>query len=296
MDFYAQSDLASESYQGLKKPPVGADHSVEERFGFAVDRLEIKNDEAAHALGKPCGHYVTIDCGSFHLLGDMEREKLAHLISEEICQMSAHLCGRTPDADFSVFVAGLGNSELTTDSIGPKTVQRLTATRHLREYEQGLYREIGCSSLSSLAPGVLGQTGIETLELLQGAVKYVSPDLILVIDALAARSPQRLSSTVQITDVGIVPGSGVGNHRAALTRKSMGVEVISIGIPMVINSATLVRDALFEAGFHEIEAPLQKVLETGKSFFVSAKECDTIAEVASNILARAISLTFTGGL
>lgn len=296
MDFRVRSDLACENYRDLKQPPKGVECTMEKLGRLTVSRLRIKDDEAAEELGKPCGSYVTVECGYFHLMGERDRALLVKLLTGEIRGMSERLCGHLPNAETNIFVAGLGNAEMTTDAIGPQTVRHLTATRHLREHERGLYRELGCASLSALAPGVLGQTGIETLELLRGAVAYVRPDLILVIDALAARSCERLASTVQISDVGIVPGSGVGNHRSAITRETMGVPVISLGVPTVVNSATLVWDALSEAGICEVGDSLQRVLKTGESFFVSPKECDVITKEASKILSEAISSAFIGGL
>ena len=141
---------------------------------------------------------------------------------------------------------------------------------------------------------MLGQTGIETLELLRGAVRSVRPNLVVVVDALAARSCSRLASTVQISDSGIVPGSGVGNYRAAITSETLGVPVIAIGVPTVVNSSTLVWDALKEAHIVEIGDELQAVLENGKSFFVSPKESDLISDAVSELLSDAISEAFIG--
>ena len=154
----------------------------------------------------------------------------------------------------------------------------------------------GCASLSAGAPGVLGQTGIETSELLRGAVQYVRPDVVIAVDALAARGCARLASTVQIADVGIEPGSGVGNHRTAVAHTTLGVPVISVGVPTVVNSATLVYDALQAAGIKNRDESLKKVLETGKSFFVSPKECDLICDRVSSLLADAIDIAFCGAL
>ena len=213
---------------------------------------------------------------------------------EKFCRLNETGVFRKPDPDFSVFVTGLGNAELTADALGPDTVSKLTATRHLREHELPLYREIGCSALSAFAPGVLGQTGIETLELLRGAVRSVKPDLVVAVDALAARSCKRLASTVQLSDAGIVPGSGVGNHRTAITADTLGVPVIALGVPMVVDSSTLVYDALQEAHIDDISDSLREVLENGRSFFVSPKESDVITRQVSELLARAISMAFVG--
>lgn len=296
MNEYNRSDLACESCLNCKELPKGAALHREEIGGFGVIRLSITTAEAAQILEKPCGKYVTIESGRLGLISREEGERLAYLIAGELRGISARLTGGAPDGDFEVLVAGLGNHELTADAIGPKTVGLLTATRHLREYENRLYRRLGCSSLSALAPGVLGQTGVEALELLQGALHFVHPDIVLLVDALAARSCDRLATTIQLSDVGISPGSGVGNHRRAITKEALGVPVISIGVPTVVNSATLVYDALWEAGIRETSDALKRVLENRKSFFVSPKECDVITQEVARILSRAIGLAFTAGL
>ena len=210
--------------------------------------------------------------------------------------MAKRLSGKEISPDFSVCVVGLGNRELTADALGPLVASRLTATRHLRREEDELYRSLKCCLLSSVTPGVLGQTGIETLELLRGTVGSVSPDLVIAVDALAARSGDRLASTVQISDTGICPGSGVGNHRAELSKKTLGVPVISLGIPTVIYSSTLVWDALREAGIEEAGESLHRILENRRSFFVTPKDCDCIVEAGARILSRAIALSFTSRL
>lgn len=296
MNFYARTDLACENCGDLKDLTEGAEWQTDHSGGFAISRLKIKTSDAERELGMSVGVYVTVECGKVTTMGDDTMERLSHILAGELRGMSERLTGKAADADFNVFVAGLGNAELTADAIGPKTVGQLTATRHLREHEEQLYGEIGCSSLSALAPGVLGQTGIETLELLRGAVRYVRPDVVLVVDALAARSCERLASTVQISDAGISPGSGVGNHRAAITRETLGVPVISLGVPTVVNSATLVYDALHEAGIDEIGESLRRVLESGRSFFVSPKESDVITAQLSRLLASAISRAFTASI
>ncbi len=295
MNIYERTDLACEIV-GQNIGEEGAYWSEDECGGFRVSRLRICTEQASKRLEKPIGTYVTVECGKIATLGDAACEALSEVLADELRNMAERLCGRAPDADFGVFVAGLGNAELTADAIGPKTVGFLTATRHLREHEGRLYREIGCSSLSALAPGVLGQTGIETLELLRGAVRYVKPDLVIVIDALAARSCERLAATVQISDAGIKPGSGVGNHRAAITKESLEVPVVVVGVPTVVNSSTLVWDALRNAGIEKISDPLRKVLENGRSFFVSPKESDVITEQFSRLLAASVSTAFTNGI
>ena len=293
---YTRSDLACECMPKETEGIEGMRQSQKQRGDFTVSFMQIESDAASSRLQKPKGCYITVECGRINTLSEDNRIFLAHLLSEELRTMAERLTGKEPDSDFEVFVAGLGNAELTADAIGPRTIRRLNATRHLREHEQYLYRIIGCCALSALAPGVLGQTGIETLELLKGTVEHVKPDLMIVVDALAARSCARLSSTIQITDAGISPGSGVGNHRSSITKETVGVPVVVLGVPTVVNSATLVYDALQAAGIEEIDPALENVLKSGCSFFVSPKECDVVTEQVSLLFSDAISMAFTGNL
>ena len=292
MDLYTQTDLACESVTQKDVQKDGGDIQREQVGKFFLSELRIQDQESEQRIGKPQGTYITVECGRISHLEEGDSVLLENLLAGKLTEMAERLTGKKVDSDFGVFVAGLGNAEMTADAIGPKTVGYLTATRHLREHEQALYQAIGCSALSALAPGVLGQTGIETLELLRGVVSYVKPHLVLVVDALAARSCKRLAATLQLSDAGICPGSGVGNHRAAITRETLGVPVIALGVPTVVNSATLVYDALQEAGIQEIGEPLQQVLDNGNSFFVSPKDSDVIAESVSRLLAGAIGSAF----
>jgi spore protease len=296
MNFSVRSDLACEAFGTQHTHVDGVRWRVEHMGDITVRRLEIIEESAAERLGKPCGVYLTLECGKIMFFDRETLDRLISLLAQKIGEMAEGLCRKNIGSDFCVLVAGLGNASLTADAIGPQTVQKLTATRHLRDHEEVLYREMGCASLAAIAPGVLGQTGIETQEILRGAVDIVHPDLVLAVDALAARSCDRLSSTIQISDVGICPGSGVGNARAALNAETLGVPVIAMGIPTVVDSATLVYDALSLAGMNEVDPALDRVLKNGKSFFVSPKESDLITEKFSLVLAKAIDCAFVGDL
>ncbi len=289
----ARSDLACEG-NAVHERVEGATWSERQVGDMTVFHLRIEQEAAAKRLQKPCGSYVTVSCGRMERLTGEQAELLIRLLAGELVGMCERSCGKRSGASLSVLVAGLGNAELTADAIGPKTAGALTATRHLRRHEAELFQNVGCAELSVLLPGVSGQTGIEALELLRGAVAAVKPDIVLVVDALAARSCERLASTVQLSDVGIVPGSGVGNHRAAIDRSTLGVPVLALGVPTVVNSATLVRDALREADIWELSPAVEEVLQTGRSFFVSPRECDVICERASALLADSIELAFGG--
>lgn len=151
---------------------------------------------------------------------------------------------------------------------------------------------MGAASVTLLSPGVMGQTGMEASEAVVGAVRAVHPHLVLLIDALAARDCERLASTVQLSNVGISPGAGVGNHRKALTRETLGVPVITLGVPTVVNSSALVFSALRQANMNEIDDSLRKVLENGENFFVTPKDCDAIVQGVSRLLSSSIELAF----
>ena len=240
--------------------------------------------------------YVTIAKDKLWDSEEIDYEILTDTISKELRKLAVKACGKDTDSDFSVMIAGLGNSEITADAIGPLTVKKLTVTRHLKVFEPDIYSKLGTCEISALAPGVLGQTGIESAELILGAVQSSAPDLVVAVDALAARSCERLASVIQISDAGISPGSGIGNTRRAIDKASLGIPVISVGVPTVVNSSTLVYDALEKAGISEIDENLKKILETGKSFFVTPKESDIITKKLAEILATSIDKAFTADI
>ncbi len=200
-----------------------------------VSRVRIVNENAATLTGKPVGNYATVFFdGAFSddELFDRAVDRTAEILREFL------------QGARSVLAIGLGNAEMTADALGPKVIDRLIVSRHLKEQLPDLYRELALGELSALRPGVLGQTGIETAELIRATAKTVSPDAVIVFDALASRRVKRLCATVQISDTGITPGSGVGNHRSRIDRQTLGIPVISVGIPTVVDAATLTVDAL----------------------------------------------------
>ncbi len=285
------SDLALESSYALRGNITEAgEYSERETDGIKVCRLDISSPALAEKYGRARGQYITVICGKIWLLSEDELERTAEIIGGELRKMIHGLSGRKISEDFSVLVAGLGNAEITPDAIGPRTLSHLTVTRHIPQLSRDIFSKIGQCSVSAIAPGVLAQTGIETLELIRGAVENTSPDVIIAVDALAARSCERLASTVQISDCGISPGSGIGNLRKAINRENLGVPVIALGVPTVVDSATLVYDALERAGIESIGEKLRGVLDNGKGFFVSPKESDVIADSVSMTLARALDL------
>ena len=196
-----------------------------------------------------------------------------------------------------MLAVGLGNRAMTADAVGPESIRAMTATRHLRIEDPELFAKYSEAELSLLAPGVMGETGIEAVELVAGAVKAAAPELVIAVDALAARSVTRLATTVQLSDTGIRPGSGVGNSRRAIDRETLGVPVLAIGIPTVVSSHTLVYDAFRQAGIADGEIPdrLRELLSEGASFFVSPRESDTVTERAAQLVANAVNSSFSAG-
>ena len=279
---YIRTDIASEGSSLPESSIIGVDYSEQEILGTSVVRLHIKNEDGARALEKPIGHYVTV---AFDLHGDQDeilRDNVVSAVSGEIRELALKLCDKKIS---SVLVAGLGNRRITSDSIGPLCTDSINITRHLGVAgEKKPFPEI-----SAISPGVLAQTGIETLDLIKGAANSCNPSLVIIVDALAARSIGRLASTVQISDAGISPGSGIGNHRKKIDSESIGFPVMAIGVPTVVDSATLVLDALERAGICEYPESLIPILEEGSSFFVTLKDSDLAVCELSEILYRALN-------
>ena len=301
-DISSRTDLAVESFPGGKGLPREAEYSSENTGSFTIERMKLSK-ESGKAFGKPAGNYTTISFGKISELSDREFSSLGGLISSELAVYTKRATGKSPGKELGVLVAGLGNSGMTPDAVGPGTVARLNATSHLKKADPELFGRLGCSRLSAVAPGVLGQTGIETSELVRGAVESVHPDVVIAIDALAAGSCGRLFSTVQLSDSGIFPGSGIGNRRSELSLSSLGVPVHAFfqkntadlfvfASSKFVDSSTLVLDALERAGFHDIPESLTSVLESGKSYFVAPKECDMLIKSLCRLFASAINREF----
>lgn len=246
--------------------------SCRRRGRLTVQRLEVLSDRAAKQLEKPRGQYVTVQLPA---LSDDERELTAHAVC-----VQAELTQLLP-ADGAVLVVGLGNRTVTPDTLGPTAADMILATRHIRgEFA----RAAGLEDLrptAVLTPGVLGQTGTETGEIVRGVCREVQPAAVIAIDALAARSPERLGCTVQLCDTGIAPGSGVGNDRRPLNREELGIPVIGIGVPTVVDAATLVQ--AYQPGAAEAPAV------SSTPMMVTPREIDLVIARAARLVALAIN-------
>ena len=283
---FSDSDLAAEcgvsEGEGIRLQKACAQ-------GCEILRVRVESE----AAGKPQGRYVTVECGDVCELDELGLERVCCVLAVEIREMARRVCGTPLGRDSTVLVVGLGNAEMTADALGPKTVKNLPVTRHLSKYGALLSDLMQRCEVAAISPGVPGQTGVESLEMIRGAVHAVSPDLVIAVDALAARSPARLASTVQICDNGIQPGGGVGKARGALTRESVGVPVMAVGMPTVVSCARLVRDALERAGCERAEGRAAAELEKGRPLFVCPKEIDLVVERAGILLGKALEKAFS---
>ncbi len=286
-----RTDLAMESFQASGRESMpGVKINCWEEMGIGVTEVIVDSEEAAGELGKPRGTYLTLECAALRRRDMEARLAMANLLGEELSRL-VH-----PSDDAPVLVIGLGNRTITPDALGPQAIDRVLVTRHMfREIPE--YADRRMRSVCAIAPGVLGVTGIETVEMVESLVKSIHPRAVLCIDSLAARAADRICSTVQITDTGIQPGSGVGNHRRALTKETLGVEVVSLGIPTVIYAATLARDAMEmlapeeerenDAAFNSFEREL-KQSDLG-DMIVTPREIDALIADAAEVIAAGVN-------
>lgn len=285
---YVRTDLAAESpvvENGTSK--LGVEAARESDGPCSLLIVNVTSDEGAKAVGRPKGTYITVSFQRPWLMSDGDLELTTDCLSRSIRRAAPRVFDKpTPP---SVLIAGLGNRYITSDAIGPLTLKSVNVTRHLKTHDKQLFSKLNTCSVSAITPGVLGQTGIETFRLIKNAVDSVAPDLLIVIDALAAKSVDRLATTVQICNTGIAPGSGIGNKRTAINRETMGVPVIAIGVPTMVDSSTLVYDALEKAGVSEISKGLRAVLDNGKSFFVTLNDSDTAVLALSDLISKALN-------
>lgn len=295
--FLARTDLALEARECIGD--VNEEHRgirVEEYYDkendIRVTKVMIDTKNAAKDMGKPIGTYVTIEAPAMvETDEDYHRE-----ISEELARQIRELIP-SPEKEQSILVVGLGNRDVTADALGPHVTDNLFVTRHVvMEYGKMAYGKSKMHMISSIEPGVMGKTGMEAAEIIKGIVKQTMPDAMIVIDALASRSTKRLNRTIQITNTGIQPGSGVGNHRNALTKESMEIPVIAIGVPTVVDAATIVVDAMEQLCEKEDLDTEKENFCFRKSFselnnmYVTSKDIDAVIKRVGYTLSEGINL------
>ena len=280
--FPIRTDLALESKERLEAEKnemrgVVFEEHFDEKRNVTITKVTIETENGAKAIGKPVGTYLTLEApdmavpdeGSHREVSEVLAEQLRALVKENI---------------ESVLVVGLGNREVTPDALGPEVIGNLYITRHiLREYGEYAFPDKKVAAISGIVPGVMAQTGMETLEIIKGIINETGPQLVIAIDALAARSVKRLGRTIQIADTGINPGSGVGNHRKGLNKETLGVPVVAIGVPLVVDAATIVYDACQDA---------DKIPNGIVGMFVTPKNIDEMVKSLSYTISEALNMTF----
>lgn len=293
MGIQVRTDLALEAKETVQKPDeeirgVRVEEEKDEENEIYITRVIIETKNGAKTMGKPMGTYITLEAPKMAEADEGYHRDISEKVADQIREL-------LPDEkeELSVLVVGLGNRDVTADALGPNAADQLHITRHVvREFGKAAYNKNKMHMISAIVPGVMAKTGMETCEIIRGVVEQTTPDVIIAIDALAARSTKRLNRTIQITDTGVQPGSGVGNHRHALTEEALGVPVIGIGIPTVVDAGTIVGDAveqveremLFCSDVHALKmAELQNM-------YVTTKDIDDVVSRLSYTVSEAINI------
>lgn len=244
--------------------------------GYPVTRVDILDHRGEEALGKPAGSYLTIDLTTFWQRKADFFERAVRVVGGQLKQLLP------PEG--SALVIGLGNSAMTPDAVGPLSLESVLVTRHLISAMPRQFA--GFRPVAVFRTGVLGTTGVESAEAVRGLVEQVKPGLVIAVDALASRRMGRVCATVQLSDTGIVPGSGVGNHRAALNAETLGVPVIALGIPTVVDAATLAADLLEESGVEHVD---ERRLRENGTFMVTTRDIDQQVRDLSKVVGYGIN-------
>lgn len=273
-NYNIRTDLALETRERfvsdhVEIPGVSVEETYDEEREIRTTRVVVETENGAKMMGKPVGTYLTIEAPNMAVPDEDYHREISKKLAEDIKEL-------VPERkeEVSVLVVGLGNREVTPDALGPYVADHLHVTRHIvKEYGKYAMGKDQVYLVSAVVPGVTGQTGMETLEIVKGIVEEMEPDFVVAIDALAARNSKRLNRTIQITDTGICPGSGVGNHRLALNRETLGVKVIGIGVPTVVDAVTIVNDTMenFIVALESSEL-LKSVGETLRSYNEAEKQ------------------------
>lgn len=315
--FSVRTDLAIEARELAQQSAEEADQldgvevETEENPDYFLTHVRILSEEGSHLMGKPMGNYITLESEKLKE-NDVEcHEKIIKLLAENIRSLAKF------DEDDCILVAGLGNWNITPDALGPKVVSKILVTRHLQgtlpeEIEETV------RPVAAVSPGVMGITGIETGEIIKGIVEKLQPSLLIAIDALAARRSNRINAAIQMSDTGVAPGAGVGNKRMMLDEETLGIPVIAIGVPTVVDAATLVNDTMDKilgemmqqtkkgSEFYqtlqslEQEEKYQMIADilgpyTG-NMFVTPKEVDAVVDRLANIIANSINIAVHPGV
>lgn len=285
-----RTDLALEAREiwaeSAQEQIEGVEAAESTREGYPVTTVRVTSEEGARAIGKPVGTYITLELAGLRRREADAFPRAATALAEELKRLLPLKKGE------GVLVVGLGNQAITPDNIGPGAVNHTLATRHLVEQVPehfGHFRPV-----AALAAGVLASTGVESSELVRAVTDRIKPACVIAIDALASRSLKRVCTTIQLTDTGITPGSGVGNHRSALNRETLGVPVIALGVPTVVDVATLCADVLAEAGKGDLEP--EALNGAGSGLMVTPRDIDQSASDLAKVIGFGVDLALQEGL
>lgn len=276
-----RTDLALEARESIDEKDnslhgVTVEEAYDESSDVHITKVMIETKNGAKALGKPMGTYITLEAPNMTEPEEDFHQEISDILARELKSILPD-----PDKEQSILVVGLGNREVTADSLGPNVVDNLFVNRHIvLEYGKVAYNCSKMHLVSSLVPGVMAKTGMESAEIIKGVIGETKPDVVIAIDALAARSTKRLNRTIQITNTGIHPGSGVGNHRNAITRESLHIPVLALGVPTVVDAATIVGDAMGER-----PATLKEL----NNMYVTTKDVDLQIKQISHIICDGIN-------
>lgn len=279
--FPIRTDLAVESKERCSEEEelrgVTCEESYDEEKHVKITRVRVESENGARLIGKPIGTYLTIEAPELSEPEEGTHREISGVLAKELKKLMGEKIQ-------SVLVVGLGNREVTPDALGPQVVGNLYITRHLlKEYGEYAFPEKKVASISGVVPGVMAQTGMEALEIVKGIVDETKPQCIIAIDALAARSIKRLGRTIQLADTGINPGSGVGNHRKGLNAQTLGIPVIAIGVPTVVDAGVIVYDAC-----HDVD----KIPAGLSGMFVTPKNIDETVKRLGYTISEALNMMF----
>lgn len=277
-----RTDLALERHESINEGSVkGISFEEKELDGIRLSHIRVLDSDGEKAIGKRKGSYVTAELPSSEQSAD-KTEKWSSILAEEIRML-------LPEGDKTVLVAGLGNREITPDALGPECISLLLATRHIKNEIKDNTVFSSFRSVAGIEPGVLGNTGIETAEILKAVTDRINPCAVIVIDALASRSLERLGNTVQMCDTGVSPGSGVGNRRKTIDKDFLGVPVIAVGVPTVVDGVTVALDVMHNSGLEIEKEKRDRILRSEKGMMVTPKEIDLVIKRASKLVALAVN-------
>ena len=290
-NFPIRTDLALEAREFIEEANGEMRGVIVDTYSAASDtvqvtHVQITTKNGAKSMGKPIGTYITLEADNLTEPDEDYHREVSKVIAKQLKHLLPNF-----EEEKSILVVGLGNRDVTADALGPEVVDHLNITRHmLRQFGPAAYSCDKVHQSSSIVPGVMGKTGMETAEIIRGVVDSTTPDVIVVIDALAARSTRRLTRTIQITNTRIQPGSGVVNHRDSLTEESLGVPVIAIGIPTVVDAATIVNDAI--GHLHQDDPEIQNTFYDMHNMYVTAKDIDSTIKRLGFTLSEALNMAF----